>query len=121
MAVQLAGRARVPAHRMARRGFARRPRGVSDGAHPMVRRAAASFLLALAILAPPATAQAPPARTELPIHAVKLSNGAVRFGVPIRIGATALEAALDTGSTGLRVLPGALAAADAAASDEPES
>ena len=72
---------------------------------------------ALAAAAPPPAA---PPRAELPIKAVTLSNGAVRFAVPIRIGERTLDAALDTGSTGLRVLPGVLGPADAAAGDEPE-
>lgn len=83
----------------------------------MALRAAA--LAVLALLAAPAAAQAPP-RAELAIHAVTLSNGAVRYGVPVRIGATMLDAALDTGSTGLRVLPGALGPRDAQPGDTPE-
>jgi hypothetical protein len=80
----------------------------------------AALLAALALAAAPAAADDAAPRVELPIHAVTLSNGAVRYGVPIRIGATTLDAALDTGSTGLRVLPGVLRAGDATASEEPE-
>jgi hypothetical protein len=39
----------------------------------------------------------------------------------VRVGETTLLAALDTGSTGLRILPGALRAGDALASAEPET
>ena len=86
----------------------------------MVRRAAL-FALLIALAAGRGAAQAPAARAVLPIRAVTLSNGAVRYAVPIRIGGTALDAALDTGSTGLRVLPGALAPRDAQASETPET
>jgi hypothetical protein len=85
----------------------------------MLRRLAA--LAALAIAAAPAAADDPPPRAELPIRAVTLSNGAIRYGVPIRIGGTTLDAALDTGSTGLRILPGVLAPGDAQPSEEPET
>jgi len=80
--------------------------------------AAAGLLLLAAATA--ARAQAPP-RSEVPIRAVTLSNGARRFAVPIRVGATEMLVSLDTGSTGLRILPGVLASADATASGEPES
>ncbi len=82
-------------------------------------RPAAALAILLALAVPAAADDAAP-RSELPIKAVTLSNGAVRFGVPIRIGAKALDAALDTGSTGLRVLPGVLAITDAKASEEAE-
>ena len=81
----------------------------------------AALLAALAVLAAPAAAEDGPPRAELPIHAVALSNGAIRYGVPVQIGATRLDAALDTGSTGLRVLPGVLRPGDADASEEPEA
>src|SRR5262249_32280902 len=84
----------------------------------MILRAA---LLALALAATPAAADDPPARTVLPIRAVTLSNGAVRYGVPIQIGDTRLDAALDTGSTGLRVLPGVLGPGDAQPSETEET
>lgn len=80
-----------------------------------------SGLIAFAALAlgRGAAAQDPP-RAEVPIRAITLSNGALRYGVTLRIGARTLDAALDTGSTGLRVLPGVLAPGDAASSGEPE-
>jgi hypothetical protein len=78
-------------------------------------------IAALAALAQAAAAQPAPPRAELPIVASKLSNGALRYGVSIRIGARTLDAALDTGSTGLRVLPGVLGPGDATASRDAES
>ena len=50
-----------------------------------------------------------------------LSNGARRYAVEVQVGGTALLAALDTGSTGLRILPGALSPRDAAATGEAET
>lgn len=48
-------------------------------------------------------------RTEVPIHQTVLSDGTLRYSVPIRIGNSApIEAMLDTGSIGLRILPGAI-------------
>ncbi len=64
-------------------------------------------------LAPDVAATAPPTRVEIPIKAVVLSNKTRRYSVPITVGATAIEAGLDTGSSGLRVLPGVLGDADA--------
>jgi hypothetical protein len=53
------------------------------------------------------------ARSEIAIREVVLSDGERRYGVPIKVGDTAIEAGLDSGSTGLRILPGVLAEADA--------
>ena len=80
------------------------------------------FHLALA-LAAPAVAQAQGAtapRSEIPIRQSVLSNGALRYSLKVRVGARELEAVLDTGSGGLRILPGVLGPADAAASETPE-
>jgi hypothetical protein len=52
-------------------------------------------------------------RTEIPIREVILSDGERRYGVPIKVGSTSIEAGLDSGSTGLRILPGTLAEGDA--------
>lgn len=71
------------------------------------------------VLAPPAIAQTPP-RSEVPIRQSVLSNGALRYSVPIRVGARDLEAVLDTGSGGLRILPGVLGPTDAEATATPE-
>ncbi len=77
-----------------------------------------SMLLAAAALS---AAAAPAPRTEAPIREVMLSNGARRYAVPITVGHTPLMTSLDTGSTGLRILPGVLDPADVAASAEPET
>jgi hypothetical protein len=60
-------------------------------------------------------------RSEIPIRETVLTDGVRRYGVPIRVGATMIEAGLDSGSTGLRILPGVLAAADAQASNTRET
>jgi hypothetical protein len=86
----------------------------------MLRGLALSLALASGLAAPSA-AQDVPRRAALPIRAVTLSNGAVRYAVSIRIGGTTLAAALDTGSTGLRVLPGALQPGDAQPTETPET
>ncbi len=45
-------------------------------------------------------------RSEIPIREVVLSDGQHRYTVPITVGGTLVEAGLDTGSTGVRFLPG---------------
>lgn len=75
-----------------------------------------AVLLACAAWAAAASAWAqPPApvRAEVPVREVVLSNGTRRYAVPIRVGAAELEAGLDTGSSGLRLVPGAVTDADA--------
>ncbi len=52
-------------------------------------------------------------RNEIPIREVVLSNGDRRYSLPIRVGGTAIEAGLDSGSSGLRILPGTLSDGDA--------
>nr|MEA2797653.1 hypothetical protein [Phenylobacterium sp.] len=80
------------------------------------------FALSLSLLAAAFPAYtAPAARSEAPIRQTVLSNGALRYAVPIRVGRTELMASLDTGSTGLRILPGVLRPADVAVSAEPET
>lgn len=70
----------------------------------------AGLTAALAVaVGPAAQAQAQEARSEIPIREVVLSDGARRYAVPLTVGGVALEAGLDSGSTGLRVLPDALA------------
>lgn len=61
-----------------------------------------------------------PTRSEVPIRQSVLSNGALRYSIPIRVGSRDLEAVLDTGSGGLRILPGVLGPADADATTTPE-
>ena len=53
------------------------------------------------------------ARSEVQIREVVLSDGERRYTIPITVGGTAIDAGLDTGSTGLRILPNTLAASDA--------
>ncbi len=60
------------------------------------------------LIAAPAAAGPALARTELPIRDVVQPGGAHRYAVTIRIAGAPVEVALDTGSTGLRVLPRAL-------------
>ena len=68
------------------------------------------FLVALAWLplpigAPASRAAGTTARVEAPISQRRLSNGAIRYSVPVRInGGRVIEAMLDTGSFGLRVM-----------------
>lgn len=57
-------------------------------------------------------------RVEVPIYAYTLRDGALRYGVPMTINGQRLIAAMDTGSTGLRVLPGIMGAAPADARPE---
>ena len=79
----------------------------------------AALLLAVPAIAPAALAQSA-VRSEAPIRQLKLSSGALRYAVPVTVGRTTLLVSLDTGSTGLRILPGALAAGDATSSATPE-
>lgn len=83
----------------------------------MLRALALSLIALIAVQ----SARAQALRSEAPIRQLKLSNGALRYAVPVQVGATTLLVSLDTGSTGLRILPGALAPGDAAPSDEAET
>lgn len=74
-------------------------------------------LLPLALLLIPGAASAQ--RVELPVREVDLSDGARRYGVTLRIDGQTVEAGLDTGSTGLRVLPRGLGAGGGAANGAP--
>jgi hypothetical protein len=71
-----------------------------------------SFLVAsvLSAATTPAAVAARPPRAELPIREVDLSDGIRRYTVTIRIAGRDVEAGLDTGSAGLRLLPEALPA-----------
>jgi hypothetical protein len=53
------------------------------------------------------SAQPPAVRVELPIEAVRLSDGTVRYGVRIEVGGKPVLAGIDTGASGLRVMPDA--------------
>ena len=60
-----------------------------------------------------ASAQTPPPsaqRVEIPIRAVNVARGAPRYSIPVSVGGVTLDAMLDTGSSGLRVLSRALPA-----------
>jgi hypothetical protein len=80
------------------------------------RRPIAAAVLSLAL---PAAAAAQPTspstapRGEVAVREVVLSDGTRRYAVPLQVGATAIDAGLDTGSTGLRILPGVLGDSDA--------
>lgn len=54
-----------------------------------------------------------PLRAEVPVKEIILSDGTRRYSVPITVGATEILAGLDTGSTGLRILPNVLKDSDA--------
>ncbi|MGZ3344652.1 MAG: hypothetical protein ACXU82_08445 [Caulobacteraceae bacterium] len=72
----------------------------------MLRRiAAVGLLLALAGGAQAQT------RVEIPIREVVQSNGQHRYTIPITVGGVQIEAGIDSGSTGLRILPGVVPAA----------
>src|SRR6266849_4687349 len=85
-----------------------------------IRRSIVPLSCAFALLAASAAATAadqskgadsPPSvqRVEVPIRIVYQPNGAVRLAILVQIGdAPPVEALLDTGSSGLRVLPGVL-------------
>lgn len=70
-----------------------------------------SALMSVLPIAAPALAQ----RAELPVHEVDLPNGDRRFATTITIDGQPVEVGIDTGSTGLRVLPRGLGASGAAA------
>ncbi|THD77759.1 MAG: hypothetical protein E7812_13455 [Phenylobacterium sp.] len=78
------------------------------------RRVLGALILGIAGLASRGVA-APPAgpRAEVPIREVILSDGVRRYALPVKIGGVTLDAGLDTGSSGLRVLPGVLGPDDA--------
>ncbi|WP_267382364.1 MULTISPECIES: hypothetical protein [unclassified Sphingomonas] len=56
---------------------------------------------AIMVASPPASAQ----RAELPVRLVALPNGDRRFATTLTIDGRSVEVGIDTGSTGLRVLP----------------
>lgn len=78
-------------------------------------------MLVLALVIPRAVAQVPPPRSEVAIREVVLSDGTKRYAVPITIGRTTLDAGLDTGSPGLRVLDAAITSDDARSTDRRDS
>lgn len=64
------------------------------------------FALSAASSALPQLA-ASPARFEAPIRAVQLSDGVIRYGVPVTLNGAEALAGLDTGASGLRIMPDA--------------
>jgi hypothetical protein len=64
----------------------------------------AIVLVSFAALAAPASAQTAGARAEVPIRAVVLPDGVRRYSITLTVDGRPIEAQLDTGSTGLRVL-----------------
>ena len=76
----------------------------------MIRPLCRSLSLAAATaLALPSLGSAAWARAVLPVHQTVLPDGALRYSVPITVGDGApMEAQLDTGSFGIRVLKSAL-------------
>ncbi len=76
----------------------------------MIRQRTAIILSCLAVsaqlAAAHATAQTQSASVRVPIHEVDLSDGTRRYAVTIGIDGHLIDAGLDTGSVGLRVLPG---------------
>ncbi len=79
-----------------------------------------ALAFALPAMAQTTTATVTPPRSEVPIRQSVLSTGALRYSVQIRVGARELEAVLDTGSGGLRILPGVLGPTDAEPTTMPE-
>jgi len=89
-----------------------KPHGSPAGKRSLPRRLAylALGLAVLALAHPGDLAAGTKARVEVPIAQHRLSNGDVRFTVRVRVGGGApIEAMLDTGSFGLRVMERALA------------
>ncbi|HCT08496.1 MAG TPA: hypothetical protein DIW86_24305, partial [Pseudomonas sp.] len=58
-------------------------------------------------------------REVIPIHSATMANGDLRYSVTLKIGGTPVETQFDTGSVGLRVLPGVLKPQDAVAQNVP--
>ncbi|MGY2402683.1 hypothetical protein [Pseudomonas sp. SDO5271_S396] len=58
-------------------------------------------------------------REVVPIHSATMANGDLRYSVTLKIGGTSVETQFDTGSVGLRVLPGVLKPQDVVAQDTP--
>jgi hypothetical protein len=70
-------------------------------------KAAAALAILLTAAASPAWAQAL-ARVEVPIRQTVLKDGTPRYSITVSVGAGQVDAMLDTGSTGFRLLPTAV-------------
>ncbi len=79
----------------------------------MIRLAVSALLLVMAVARAAWAAEV--GRAELPIREIILTDGARRYAIDLKVGNATLAAGLDTGSIGLRILPGVLAAGDAQA------
>jgi hypothetical protein len=64
------------------------------------------FAVSAQLAAPRSAAQAPSSPVEVPIREVDLTDGTRRYSVLIEVDGHPIDAGLDTGSIGLRVLPG---------------
>lgn len=98
--------------------FRRKPYEIQGASHP--RLAHWLKILVITVIAPTVltagiTAERPSARTELPISVTKF-GGASRYSVMITVNGKPVEAALDTGSVGLRILATAFPAGGRATS-----
>ncbi|WP_158809768.1 hypothetical protein [Beijerinckia sp. L45] len=67
----------------------------------MAMAVAGATLCSQAVAADPAKSEA----AEIPIYQTVMRSGALRYSVWVKVGDRSIEALLDTGSTGLRVLP----------------
>ena len=84
--------------------------------------AASAIIVAVLLLAGEVTAQPVPTRSVLPIREVVIQPiGTPRYVVTISINGAPIEAGLDTGSVGLRLLPRAVRRAGIAAGVQPDS
>lgn len=79
----------------------------------------AFVLLSLTLGLPQAFAQTLP-RIVIPIHAKLMANDGLRYSVTLTIGGKPVETMLDTGSVGLRVMPGVLNADNVERLNKPE-
>src|SRR6185312_8281326 len=97
------------------------PRTVTGNGGGAMRWVQAIGLVALATGLPVSAhaADAAQPRAEVALREVRLPNGARRYAVPMTLGGTAIEAGLDTGSVGLRVLSRATANARVEATTRP--
>lgn len=98
-----------------------RVRTLVEGSGASLMRLTILVLATAAVVTPAAAQPSASVRAEVPIREVVLSNGARRYGVPITVGSTALEAGLDTGSSGLRLVPNAVPEGDAIATGRSDS
>ncbi len=78
-----------------------------------LRMALGLTLLTLPALS--AHAETPLPRAEVPIREVDISDGTRRYAVSLTVGSTTMDAGLDTGSTGLRILSWRLTPGDTGA------